>query len=169
MAGSGIEGLRLIVLYHCTLTRGGNHETHRQWRVKELGQALDTFLAHGVLARHIVLSGTSTGAAIALVYATQYPGKANGVIAFAPGNGVAHAYSQASYEVEMRQSVWQTSLKGLEMPALVCGFEGDRLAPIGNLAFLSRKPSVDLKIIRKSDSKISYGSNPHACHGEEFL
>ena len=167
LAGSDIEGLRLIVFYHCSFVRGGAHEKHQQWRVEELGWAVDTFLAHGVPARHIVLSGGSLGATISLVYATQHPGKVNSVIAFAPGNGIGYLYAKESYAVEMRQSLWQAALKGLDVPALVYGFEGDRFAPIGDLTFLSRKPSVDLKIIRKSDGKISCGSNPHACHGAE--
>ena len=89
------------------------------------------------------------------------------MIAFAPGNGIAYAYSKASYKVEMRQSVWEAELKGLEEPALVYGFEGDRWAPIRDLAFLSRIPSVDLRIVRKSDGKISCGRRPHACAGRQ--
>ena len=65
----------------------------------------------------------------------------------------------------MRQSLWEAALKGLEVPALVYGFEGDQFSPIGDLAFLARKPSVDLKIVRKSDAKISCGRRPHYCHG----
>jgi hypothetical protein len=106
---------------------------------------MERFVALGVPPQEIVVAGQSFGGSAALIFAAQNPDRLNSVIVLLPGRGLAKF--GRDLRVGNMRCRWQSVIRGIAVPALIYGVEGDDISPLQNLEFLAGNRSIERRRI----------------------
>ncbi|MBL8835489.1 MAG: DUF4189 domain-containing protein, partial [Alphaproteobacteria bacterium] len=148
LEGETIAGRRVVVDGFCTPTRIGPMDPNTGLRtpkviprMREIAARAAAYVAAGVPAQQILLSGHSAGGWASLLVERERPDLIAGVIAFAPAAfGVAATRPPPVEAARRRRYADLTATAALR--ALVFGFAGDAFETADDLAVLARVPGV---------------------------
>lgn len=150
---TAIGGRRVRVDGFCTPTRVGQVDPRTGQmmgkiipRVREIGERAAAYVAMGVPARQIILSGHSAGGWASLLVERQRPELIGGVIAFAPAAfGVAATRDAATAQARERRYADLTA--AAQLCALIFGFAEDTYETADDLRVFAAIAGVDFVAI----------------------
>ncbi|RMF38861.1 MAG: alpha/beta hydrolase [Alphaproteobacteria bacterium] len=125
-------------------------ERYVLWRMEEVADAIEMFLAAGVRPERLFLAGHSAGGWTSLMMARDWMGRLGGIIAYAPAfaGTRADARERPEWRGEARPRMVRRMLEARRMRALVFAYEADEFNRPQELRFLTDAYPDGVRMIR---------------------